>query len=145
MNAPAPQTHAPHPADGGVVGPSDRAFGLTFAGVLTVVGLLPLVRGGGVRAWALAAAAVFLAAALAWPAVLTPLNRVWLRFGLLLHRVMNPVILGIVFYFVITPMGLLMRLARSRPLKLGFDPAARSYWIPREPPGPEPETMKRQF
>jgi hypothetical protein len=145
MNAPAPPTHAPHPADGEVVGPSDRAFGLTFAGVLGAAGLLPLPRGGGVRVWALAAAAVFLAAALARPAVLAPLNRVWLRFGLLLHRIVNPLVLAVVFYAAITPMGLLMRITRSRPLKLGFDPAARSYWTPREPPGPEPETMKRQF
>jgi Saxitoxin biosynthesis operon protein SxtJ len=139
------QTHQPHPDEREVVGPSDRAFGLTFAGVLAAAGLLPLLRGGGVRTWALAAAAVFLAAALARPAVLAPLNRVWLRLGLLLHRIVNPVVLAIVFYAVITPMGLLMRLARNRPLKLGFDPAVRSYWTPRDPPGPAPETMTRQF
>jgi hypothetical protein len=145
MNASPVQTHEPHPAGREVVGPGDRAFGLTFAGVLAAAGLLPLARGGGVRAWALAAAAAFLLAAMARPAVLAPLNRMWLRLGLLLHRVVNPVVLAVVFYGVVTPTGLLMRLARSRPLKLGFDPAARSYWTPREPPGPEPETMKRQF
>jgi len=145
MHASPAQTHVPHPAGREVVGPSDRAFGLTFAGVLGVVALLPLARGGGVRAWALAAAAAFLAAALARPAVLAPLNRVWLRFGLLLHRIVNPVVLAVVFYGVVTPTGLLMRLARSRPLKLGFDPSAPSYWTRRDPPGPDPETMKRQF
>jgi len=147
MSAETPHAHEPPPvtASGDVVGPGDRAFGLTFAGVLGAAGLLPLARGGEVRVWALAAAAVFLVLAIARPALLAPLNRAWLRLGLLLHRVMSPVVLAAVFYLVITPTGLLMRLARSRPLELGFDAHARSYWTERQPPGPEPETMTRQF
>jgi hypothetical protein len=103
---PRPSTGAAHDA----AGPSDRAFGLTFAGVSVVAGFLPLARGGEVRVWALLAAAVFA-----------------------------------VFFVVITPVALLMRLVRRRPLATGFDRGAASYWIQRDPPGPEPETMTRQF
>ena len=125
-------------------GSSDRAFGLVFAGAFCVVALLPAVRGGGVRGWALGVAALFLAAALTRPAILHPLNRVWMRIGMILGMIANPIILAILFYLVLVPIGLLMRLVGSRPLQLGFDPEARTYWTPREP-GPAPDTMNRQF
>ncbi|HEX8359323.1 MAG TPA: SxtJ family membrane protein, partial [Longimicrobium sp.] len=115
-----------------------------FAAAFCVVALLPLVHGGGMRRWALGVAAIFLAAALLRPSILHPLNRVWMRIGLLLGMVANPIILAILFYLVLVPIGLLMRLVGSRPLKLGFDPEARSYWTQREP-GPPPDTMNRQF
>jgi hypothetical protein len=139
------RTPEPHHPTREASGPSDRAFGLTFAGVFTVLALLPLLRGGHARTWMLGLAAAFLAVALARPGLLAPLNRVWLRIGLVLHRVVNPVVLAVVFYCAVTPVALLMRLAGSRPLKLGFDRDARSYWTPREPPGPDSQTMTRQF
>jgi hypothetical protein len=125
-------------------GSSDRAFGLVFAGAFCLVALLPVMRGGGVRGWALGVAALFLAAALIRPAILHPLNRVWMRVGMILGMVANPIILAILFYLVLVPIGLLMRLVGSRPLQLGFDPKARTYWTPREP-GPARDTMNRQF
>jgi hypothetical protein len=128
-----------------VQGSSNRSFGIVFAVVFGVIGLLPFVFGGGLRLWALVVAAAFLALALAAPAVLAPLNRLWLRFGLLLHRIVNPIILGIMFFVVITPIGVLMRLFGKDPLRLKRDGAVRSYWIPREPPGPAPESLKDQF
>ena len=94
---------------------------------------------------ALAAAAVFLVLAIAAPRLLRPLNRLWHRFGLLLARFMNLLVLGLLFYFVITPMGLIMRMAGKDPLRLRWRPEADSYWIERAPPGPKPETMKNQF
>ena len=75
-----------------VRGSSDRSFGMVFAAVFGVIGVLPLAFGGGVRLWSLAVGAAFLLAALAFPAVLAPLNRLWLRFGLLLHRIVSPYI-----------------------------------------------------
>jgi hypothetical protein len=128
-----------------VQGSSNRTFGIVFAVVFTIIGLLPLVLGGGVRLWALAVAAAFLGVALIAPAVLAPLNRLWLKFGMLLHRVVNPIVLGIMFFAVITPIGLLMRLFGKDPLRLKFDGAVQSYWIPRDPPGPAPESLKDQF
>lgn len=124
---------------------SERAFGVVFALVFAVVGLWPLMEGGAVGAWALGIGAVFILVALARPGLLRPLNRLWFRFGLLLNKVVNPLVMGLLFYFTVTPIGLLMRALGKDPLRLRFDRGAPSYWIERQPPGPEPETMRRQF
>ncbi len=126
-------------------GGSDRSFGVVFAVVFGVVALSPLWDGRAPRWWAAAAAAVFLVLAIGAPRLLRPLNRLWHRFGLLLARFVNPLVLGLLFYFVVTPMGLIMRMAGKDPLRLRWQPQADSYWIERAPPGPKPETMKNQF
>jgi Saxitoxin biosynthesis operon protein SxtJ len=130
-----------------VHGSSDRSFGLVMAAGFALVGLLPLAHGSlaGVRWWAVALAAVFLALALYWTAPLAPLNRLWLKFGLLLHRIISPLILALLFYVTVLPIGLIMRALGKDPLRLKFEPAADSYWIPRDPPGPAPTSMKNQF
>jgi hypothetical protein len=128
-----------------VRGSSDRSFGIVFAVVFAVIGLLPLLFGRGIRLWSLAVGGAFLLAALAFPSVLAPLNRIWLRFGLLLHKIVSPLILGIMFFLVITPMGVVMRAFGKDLLRLRFDKAAPSYWIDRIPPGPPPESLKDQF
>jgi len=130
-----------------VEGSSDRAFGLVMAGFFALVAIAPLVLGkdGGLRLWALAIAAVFLAFALLWTAPLAPLNRVWFRLGMLLHRITSPVILALLYGVGILPVGLIMRAAGKDPLRLRRNAQAASYWIPREPPGPAPETMANQF
>lgn len=124
---------------------SERAFGVVFAVVFAAVGLWPLGAGSAVRAWALGVGLVFLVAALARPGLLRPLNRLWFRFGLLLNRVVNPLVMGLLFYFTVTPIGLVMRALGKDPLRLRFDRGAPSYWIERQPPGPKPETMRQQF
>ena len=139
------QTHEDLARKDEIKGPSDRSFGITFAVVFTIVGLFPVLRSGDPYMWALALAALFLAVALLHPSLLAPLNRLWLRFGLLLHQVVSPVVMGMLFYLVVTPTGFLLRLFGKRPLQLQFDPAADTYWIPRQPPGPAPDTMKNQF
>jgi len=98
-----------------------------------------------VRGWALLIAAAFFLAALAAPRVLSPLRRLWLRIGLLIHTCMSPIILGLVFYTTVTPMGIVRRLLGWDPLRLRFDRDAVTYWIERHPPGPAPDTMPRQF
>jgi hypothetical protein len=128
-----------------VQGSSDRAFGVVIAVVLAAIGLWPLARGGGITMWPLPLAAAFLAAALLRPAVLGPLNRLWVKLGFLLARIVNPVLMAIMFYLVVTPMGIAARLLRNDPLKLRYDRSAETYWIERQPPGPTPETMKNQF
>ena len=79
------------------------------------------------------------------PKILSPLNRLWFRFGLLLHHIVNPVVMALLFFTTVTPMALIMRLLGKDPLRRKFDPEADSYWIPRQPAGPAPETMKNQF
>ena len=130
-----------------VKGSSDRSFGLVLAGFFALVALGPLVRAphDQIRYWAFAPALVFLLLALFWTAPLAPLNRLWLKLGLLLFRVVSPIALGLLFYLTMTPIGLLMRATGKDPLRLKRDPAAASYWLPREPPGPPPESMKNQF
>jgi len=128
-----------------VRGSSDRSFGIVFAVVFALIGLLPLVSGGAVRMWSLAVGAAFLLVALAFPAILAPLNRLWLRFGLLLHKIVSPLVLGIMFFLVITPMGVLMRAFGKDLLRLKLDRQLASYWIERTPPGPLPESLRDQF
>lgn len=124
---------------------SDKSFGVVFAVVFTVIGLWPLKNAAEVHIWALVVAAIFLVLALLAPGTLKPLNRVWFRFGLLLHKVVNPLVMGLIFYTTITPMALVMRALGKDPLNRRFDAKAKTYWIERQPPGPEPETMKNQF
>jgi large-conductance mechanosensitive channel len=88
---------------------------------------------------------LFLAAALFAPKLLRPMNRVWFKFGLLLHHIINPLVMGLLFFLTVTPVAILMRLSGKDPLRLKSAPAARSYWIPRPPSGPASTTMKRQF
>ncbi len=128
-----------------IKGSSERSFGIVFAVVFAIIGLWPLTGGGTLRLWALAAGAVFLALALAWTAPLRPLNRLWTRLGLLLHVVVNPMVMGLLFFGTVMPIGLFLRLTGKDLLNLKRDPAAASYWIVRQPPGPEPDTMIRQF
>lgn len=124
---------------------SDRFFGLTFFVVFLIIALLPLLSRGAVRPVALGIALAFLAVSLAAPAWLAPLNRLWLKIGELLHRITSPIILGVMFFGVITPIGFLMRLAGKDLLRMKFDSHCTSYWIRREPPGPEKTSLKRQF
>ncbi len=124
---------------------SDRSFGIVFAVVFTVIGLWPLAGGGDVRLWALGVGSAFALAALVAPASLKPFNRLWFRFGLLLHRVVNPLVMGLLFFVTITPMAWGLRLLGKDPLKRRFDPNVATYWIERRPPGPEPKSMKYQF
>lgn len=126
-----------------VVGPSDRSFGLVFTGVFLIVALLPLWRRGDPRWWALGVAAAFFVLALTWPRALAPLNHLWLRIGLLLHRVVNPIVMGAVFYLVVTPFGVVMRRLRGEmAVRRQPDKAATTYWITR---GEASSPMDQQF
>lgn len=128
-----------------VEGSSDRSFGLVFAAVFLVIAVIPLFHGEAIRWWSVGVAVIFALVALLKPALLAGLNRLWMKLGLLLGKVVSPIALGILFYIVITPIGLMIRLTGKDPLRLKFDPDAASYWIPREPPGPPPGSMNNQF
>src|SRR5215813_6648491 len=124
---------------------TDRSFGIVFTVFFLLLGLWPLRKGGPIRWWCVAIVVAFAAIVLMCPAVLHPLNLVWAKLSLLLARVVNPIVIGLLFFLVITPVALIIRLLGKDPLRLRFDPSAISYWLPRQPPGPAPETMSNQF
>jgi hypothetical protein len=128
-----------------VEGSTERSFGLVFTVVFLLVGLAPLLNDVPPRIWSLVLAGAFCFLALVAPVWLGPLNRLWFRFGMVLHRITNPVVLGLIFAIAILPVGLLLRLAGKDPLSRRFEPDRESYWIERDPRGPAPETMKDQF
>lgn len=116
-----------------------------MAAAFAVVAAWPWLRGGAPRPWAFAVGAAFLVIALAWPRALAPLNRWWTRLGELLNRIVSPVALALVYFAAIVPTGLAMRALGKDPLRLRPRRGAATYWIAREPPGPEPADMDRQF
>ena len=124
---------------------SERRFGLLFLVVFGAIGAWQVWQGGPSGPYWLAAAAVFGALALAWPRALKPLNVAWFKLGLLLHKVVSPLVIGVMFFLTVVPTGLIMRLLGKDLLRLKFDPKADSYWIKRDPPGPEPDGLKNQF
>jgi hypothetical protein len=124
---------------------SDRSFGIVFACVFALIGLWPMLHGSAPRLWALAVAAACLAAGLLRPQFLSPLNRLWFRFGLLLHHVVNPVLMLLIYYGAVVPTGLVLRALGKDVLRLKLDRTAASYWIIREPPGPAMGSMEKQF
>lgn len=124
---------------------SDRSFGLVFAGVFLIVACWPLFYREFPRWWALGVTAVFAIVAVWKPALLSGLNQLWTRLGLLLGKIVSPIALGILFFCVIAPIGLLVRFAGKDPLRLTLDSGADSYWIARKPPGPPPDSMTNQF
>ena len=124
---------------------TERNFGIIFAVVFAIVGLAPLYRTGLVRWWAVAVGAAFLICAFVAPRLLRPLNLLWFKFGLLLHHVVNPIVMGVLYFGAVVPMGLLVRALGKDLLRRKFDKAAASYWIPRDPPAPPPGGMTKQF
>lgn len=128
-----------------IEGSSDRSFGVVFTIVFVIIACWPLMFGGGLRWWAAAVAAAFALTALLKPTLLAGLNKAWLKFGLLLGKIVSPIALGVLFYLVFTPIGALMRLTGKDPLRLKRDGGAASYWVDRDPPGPPPGSMTNQF
>lgn len=129
-----------------IEGSSDRSFGLVFSAAFSIYGLLPLLRAPRtVRIWSLVVGGVFLLLALVAPKVLAPLNKVWTKLGLILGKIVNPIVMALLFFLTITPIGFLMRLMGKDGLRRKLDKQAASYWIERKPPGPSPESMKNQF
>jgi saxitoxin biosynthesis operon SxtJ-like protein len=131
----------PHGGDGG----SDRSFGLLLGTALIMIGLWPLWHRQGVRWWAVALGLALGVIALAAPHILSPLKRLWMKFGWLLGRLVSPVVMGALLYLVFTPVGLLQKLFGRDPLQLKWDRDAKTYWQFRQPPGPKPDSVTNQF
>ena len=131
--------------DDHVEGSSERVFGLTFAGLFFVIACWPLFRGEPLLWWAIGVAAVFALIAMSKPSLLTGPNKVWIKLGVFLGKVVSPISLGVLFYLVFTPLGVAMRLMGKDSLRLKFDPDAQTYWVERIPPGPPSDSMTNQF
>jgi len=110
---------------------SDRTFGLVFSAMFSLVALLPLLAGGKIRLWALIAGGIFLLVSITRPTLLSGLNRLWMSFGLFLHRIFSQVILALLFYVILTPYSIVLRAFRKGELPLSFEPDSDSYWIDR--------------
>jgi hypothetical protein len=138
-------THEIFSRDETVIGGSDRSFGIVMTAAFAVMSLLNWWHDGNLWRWTGGIALLFLAAALLYPSALKPFNRLWLKFGLLLHKVVNPIMMAFVFFGAVLPTGLIMRALGKDPLRLKRQPEVNSYWIERHPPGPAPKSMKDQF
>lgn len=114
-------------------GPSDRSFGLWFTAIFLFFGLWPLHRGNAIRSWCTALSGAILLVTLVRPALLHGPNLIWTKFGVLLGKLVNPMIPGLLFYLVFTPLGVILRWAGKDLLALSFEPGAKTYWIPRHP------------
>jgi len=128
-----------------IKGSSDRGFGLVFAAFFALLGGLALWHDKPHWYWWIGAAAATLLAALAFPRALAPFNFLWTRVGLVVFKVISPLALAVIYFGIMTPMSILLRMRHKDILRRNFDLQAASYWIPREPPGPDPESMKNQF
>ena len=124
---------------------SERGFGIVFAIVFLIIALFPLLGDGGVRLWSVGVAAVFGGLAFLAPKFLAPLNRLWFRFGMLLSRIVSPIVMGILFFVTVTPTGLIMRARGKDLLRQKLDPDAETYWIEIDPEMAAQSSMKKQF
>jgi len=124
---------------------SDRSFGFVFTAVFAIIGLWPLWRSETPRWWAIVVAAVFGAVALIRPQALHHLNRAWLAFGKLLHRIVSPIIMSALFFGCVTPTAWIMRMRGKDLLALKRRPDLKSYWIERGPLATDAQSMKNQY
>ena len=120
---------------------SNRSFGTVFFIVFLLIALYPLLKGNDLRIWSLLISFIFLALGLINSKILTPLNRLWFKFGLLLGKFISPLIMGIIFFIVVTPIGIIMRLLKKDLLNLKYN-KKETYWIDKS--GPKSK-MKNQF
>ena len=120
---------------------SNKSFGIVFSIVFLLISIYPLINDENIRYWSLLISFVFLVLGLLNSKILTPLNKIWFKFGILLGKIISPFIMGVIFFFVVTPIGLLMRIFKKDLLNLRFN-NDKSYWIKKK--GPKSK-MKNQF
>ena len=124
---------------------SERSFAIVMAVALGLLGTINWWHNGRVWPWFGGIAVLFIVAGYLVPPALKPLNWLWFKLGLVLHALVNPIVMGLLFYGVVLPTGLVLRVMGKDPLRRKYTPERDSYWIIRQPPGPAPETMKDQF
>ena len=120
---------------------SNRSFGVVFFIFFLFIALYPLINDGEVRLWSLLISLIFLVLGIFKSKILTPLNKVWFKFGILIGSIISPIIMGIIFFLIVTPIGLFMRAIGKDLLNLKYN-NNKSYWIEKN--GPKSK-MKNQF
>jgi hypothetical protein len=118
--------------------PSDRKFGWTFTVIFLLIGAIS-------HPWALAVAALLAAITLTRAHWLAPVKHAWMKFGELLNMVVSPIVMGVIFFAVFTPVALIMRALGRDAMARAYEPAAPTYWKRREPPGPADDSFKNLF
>ena len=121
--------------------PTNRNFGIVFTIVFLIISFWPLLKNGDIRYWSLIIAFIFFILALINSKILTPLNKAWMKFGLILGKIFSPLVMGIIFFFVVTPTGIIMKLLRKDLIKLKKN-NDESYWIEKKD---IKSSMKNQF
>ena len=121
---------------------SNRSFGLVFFVVFLIVALWPLKSGEDIRIWSLTLSIIFFSLGMLNSKLLTPLNKLWFKFGILLGSIVSPIVMGIVFFLVVTPTSIIMRLLGKDLLKTNKEKNASTYWVKRDK---QDSTMKKQF
>ena len=120
---------------------SNKSFGVVFFLVFLLISLYPLINDGNLRIWSFVISIIFLILGILNSKILSPLNKIWFKFGLLLGKIISPVVMGLIFFIVVTPTGLILRLFKKDVLNLKFN-NNNTYWI--EKSGPKSK-MKNQF
>ena len=120
---------------------SNRSFGIVFFVIFLIIATYPLINGDELRLWSLIISIIFLLLGLVNSKILNPLNKQWFKFGIFLGKVISPLVMSIIFFLVVTPIGLLMRLLNKDLLNLKFNNNS-SYWIEKTEPKSK---MKNQF
>lgn len=115
-------------------------FGVLFFILFLIIGIYPLKSGGVIRIWSVVLSSLFLIITIIRPNLFTFLNRLWIQFGILLGKIISPIVMGLVFFFVVTPIGILVRILKKD--VMGLKRGASSYWINRED---KVQSMKKQF
>ena len=123
----------------------NRTFGLIFAAIFMAITLFPLLRGSALRMWSLYVSGGFAALAILLPVTLTPLNLAFQKFGMMMHKITNPILMGLVFFLTVLPTGLVLKLLGKDPMHRKLDPQAETYWIKREAHLINKESFDNQF
>ena len=120
---------------------SNRSFGIVFFIVFLIIAMYPLIDNGDLRIWSLTISLIFFILGVINSKLLTPLNKLWFKFGIFLGRFISPIIMGVIFFVVVTPIGFLLRIFGKDVLNLKYD-NSKSYWIKKNGPNSK---MKNQF
>ena len=120
---------------------SNRSFGIVFFIVFLLIAIYPLINQGEIRVWSVLISLLFLILGIINSKILTPLNKAWFKFGIFLGKIISPIVMGIIFFFVVTPIAFLMRILKKDLLNLKYNKNS-SYWIEKTDPK---STMKNQF
>jgi hypothetical protein len=121
---------------------SNKSFGIVFFLVFLLISTYPLINNENVRYWSLFVSLIFLILGLLNSAILSPANKLWFKFGILLGKIVSPLVMIIIYFFMVTPIGLLMKLFKKDLLNLTFDDKKKTYWIEKTEPKSK---MKNQF